>query len=102
DGSTRERLCDYDAEKLSLVLRSGPARGRFAIVAVDDGTSDADYDGIDVRGKVVLTRGAVQRVHDQAVLERGASGILSYGRRLLPPVRDAFDDPDALAYTSFW
>jgi hypothetical protein len=36
------------------------------------------------------------------VVERGAAGLLYDGRRLLPPVRDRFDDPDSLAYTSFW
>jgi hypothetical protein len=102
DGTARTVLCDYAAEKLSLVLRSVPARGRFAIVDVGDGTQASDYAGRDVRGRVVLTRGAVQRVHDLAVVERGAAGLLSHGRRMLPPVRDRFDDPDALAYTSFW
>ena len=102
DGSARERLCDYGAERLALILRSVPARGRFPLVAVGDGTREADYRGVDVHGKVVLTHGAVQRVHTLAVVERGAAGLLSYGRRLVPPVRDAFDDPDALAYTSYW
>lgn len=102
DGRAQVRLCDYGAEKLSLVLRSAPARGRFRLVALDDGSCDDDYRDCDVAGKVVLTQGAVQRVHELAVLERGASGILSYGRRLVPPVRDRFDDPDALSYTSFW
>jgi hypothetical protein len=102
DGSGRERLCEYAAEKLSLILRSAPARGRFPLVDVGEGTHPRDYEGRDVRGRVVLTRGAVQRTHELAVVERGAAGLLSYGRRLLPPVRDRFDDPDALAYTSFW
>src|SRR5262245_36744930 len=102
DGRARVRLCDYSAEKLSLVLRSGPARGRFPLVALEDGPSEHHYRGRDVAGKVVLTAGAVQRVHELAVLDRGAAGILSYGRRLVPPVRDRFDDPDALPYTSFW
>ncbi len=102
DRGARERLCDYDAEKLSLVLRSAPARGRFRIVALEDGSEDAHYHGNEVRGAVVLTRGAVHEVHRRAVVARGAAGILYDGRRLLPPVRDALDDPDALAYTSFW
>ena len=102
DGGASERLCDYEAEKLSLILRSAPARGRYPLTVVEDGTREADYRDRDVRGKVVLTRGAVQRVHELAVIGRGAAGILSYGRRLLPPVRDRHDDPDALAYTSFW
>jgi len=101
-GGGCERLCDYGAEKLSLILRSAPARGRFPLRVLEDGTEDAHYEGLDVRGHVVLTRGAVRRVHELAVVERGAAGILYDGRRLLPPVRDASHDPDSLAYTSFW
>jgi hypothetical protein len=101
-GATREPLCDYAAERLSLVLRSAPARGRFPLVAVDDGTDESHYGGVDVRGAIVLTRGAAHRAHRLAVVARGAAGVLCDGRRSLPPVRDAYDDPDALAYTSFW
>jgi aminopeptidase YwaD len=101
-GGARERLCDYDAEKLSLVLRSAPARGTYPIVAVTGGADDADYEGIDVRGAVVLTAAPVHRALDLAVHARGAAGLLTDGRRLVPPVRDAFTDVDALAYTSFW
>ena len=97
-----EPLADFAAAPLSLVQRSAPAAGRFPLVAVDGGTRAADYAGVDVRGRVVLTRGAVQRVHELAVVERGAAGLLAWGRRLLPPVRTEAMDRDALAYTSFW
>lgn len=102
DAGARETLCDYGRLKLSLILRSAPARGRFPVVAIEDGTEDEHYRGRDVRGRVVLTRGAAQRVHELAVIERGAAGILFDGRRLLPPVRGPLDDPDAVTYTSFW
>jgi hypothetical protein len=52
----REPVCDYEAEKLSLILRSSAARGRHPIVALETAPKTA-YDGRDVRGKVVLTRG---------------------------------------------
>jgi hypothetical protein len=102
ENGARRVLCDYDACHLSLVLRSTPARGSFRIVVLEDGTEDAHYNGVDVRGAVVLTRGAAYRVHTLAVIERGAAGILCDGRRLFPPVRAANDDPDQVAYTSFW
>ncbi len=102
EGGAGRVVCDYDTCRLSLVLRSAPARGRFPIVVLEDGTEDADYDGIDVRGAVVLTRGSAYRVHTLAVVERGAAGILCDGRRLFPPVRGADTDPDQVAYTSFW
>lgn len=102
DGDRRERLCDYAAEKLSLILRSRSGRGRHRVVVVEDGSEAAHYEGKDVRGAIVLTRGPVHRVHELAVVQRGAAGLLSDGRRFVPPVRDHFDDPDALNYTSFW
>ena len=102
DGGSREPLCDYGRLKLSLILRSDPARGRYPLAVLEDGTEDEHYRDLDVRGRMVLTRGAVHRVHQLAVVERGAAGILFDGRRLLPPVRGPLDDPDAVSYTSFW
>ncbi len=55
-----------------------------------------------MRGAVVLTSGAVQRVHALAVIERGAAGILTDTRRLLHDVRRESDERDALNYASFW
>ena len=101
-GERRETLCDYETQRLSLILRSTPARGRYPLIVLEDGTEDDHYRGIEVRGRVVLTSGDVHRVHRLAVVERGAAGLLSDGRRLVPPVRDRFDDPDAVPYTSFW
>jgi aminopeptidase YwaD len=98
----RQKLCDYADVKLSLVLRSDPARGRFPIVTVGDGIETEHYANVDVRGAVVFARGAVHRVHQLAVVERGAAGILTDGRRLFAPVRAADTDPDQIAYTSFW
>ncbi len=102
DASGSRVLCDAAAEALSVVQRSAPVRGRFPLVAVAGGGDPAHYQGVDVRGRVVLVRDAVHDAHRLAVLERGAAGLLSYGRRLLPQVRDRFEDPDQVAYTSFW
>ena len=102
DDGRVEPLCDFTAQPLSLIQRSAPASGRFPLVALADGTEDAHYDGIDVRGKVVLTAGAVQRVHRLAVVERGAAGLLADVRRLFPPIRAADTDAHAFNYTSFW
>lgn len=100
--SGRDAVADFAAEPLSIVQRSLSAAGRWPVVALADGTRAEDYDGLDVRGKVVLTDGAVMRVHQLAVLERGAAGLISDGRRLVPPARTRETDRDSLAYTSFW
>ncbi len=94
---TRERIADFASEPLSLVQRSAPARGTYPLVALADGTEREHYEGVDVRGRVVLTEGAVQRVHQLAVVERGAAGLLAYGRRLVPPtLRSARSSADGV------
>ena len=96
-----EPLCDFAAEPLSIVQRSAAMSGRFPIVSVGEGTEPAHYEGVDVRGCVVLASGNVHRVHALAHA-RGAAGLLTDFRRLLPGVRTENDDLDAIAYTSFW
>ena len=94
-----EPLADFARAPLSIVQRSSQARGRFPLVAL------AGLDALertDVRGKVVLSANPAQRLHERAVVERGASGLVAYGRRLMPPVRTEEHDRDSLAYTSFW
>ncbi|NOT34105.1 MAG: DUF4910 domain-containing protein [Candidatus Eisenbacteria bacterium] len=95
----REKWCDYEAQKLSLVLRSIAAQGRYPIV--DGDRDDAAAPG-SARGAVVLTESAVQTQHERYVQGQGAAGLLAFGRRLEPPVRTNDTDLDAVAYTSFW
>jgi hypothetical protein len=102
EGDRRERLCDYGREALSIVLRSTPARGRYRLVTVGSGTEAHDYEGREVVGCVVLASGDVHRVHELAVLQRRAAGILTDTRRLVLPVRGPGDERDAINYTSFW
>ncbi len=100
-----EPCADFEREPLSLVQRSIATAGRWPVVTLPgggDGSRPEHYDGVDVRGRVLLTDGAVARVHALAVRERGAAGLLSFGRRLVPPARTREHDRDSLAYTSFW
>jgi hypothetical protein len=94
-----EPVADFARAPLSIVQRSGSARGRWPLVALE---SLSALDQTDVRGKIVLTGAPVQRVHERAVVAGGAAGIASDGRRLMPPVRTAEHDRDSLTYTSFW
>jgi len=102
DGGERRTLCDYERVPLSLILRSTPARGTFEITWLEGADRPGAYAGAAVRGRIVLTDRDVHRVHELAVVEHGAAGLLSFGRRQVPPVRIDGTDPDALAYTSFW
>lgn len=47
------------------------------LVDVGKGTDPSDYEGKDVRGKIVLADGALPVVHKRACEERGAAGFLS-------------------------
>jgi hypothetical protein len=48
------------------------------LVDVGAGTAESDYEGKDVRGKIVLASGALARTMDEAVWKRGALGIVAF------------------------
>lgn len=96
------KLADFDELKLSLIQRSVPFEGEAEVVLLEDGLKEAEYEDLDLEGKVVLSRGDVQRVRQLAVEQHGAVGIIFDGMRATPPVREAVDLPDARQYTSFW
>jgi hypothetical protein len=95
-------LADYRACPISLIQRSTSFEGEAEVVLVEDGEEEAEYDGLDVAGKVVLTRGGLHRVWELAVEQRGAIGILFDGMRVVKPARPEGDLADARQYTSFW
>jgi len=101
EGEAR-KLADYREVPISLIQRSVPFDGEVEVVAVEKGERPEEYEGLDVAGKVVLTRGSVSRVHDLAVRRRGAVGILFDGMAESEPVRPAWALPDTIQYTSFW
>ena len=96
------KLADYREMKLSLIQRSIAFSGEVEVVVAEDGLLVTDYEGLDVSGKVVLTRGAVEPVRQLAVERFGAAGLLYDGMHSAPPVRESGDLPDARQYTSFW
>jgi hypothetical protein len=101
-GAPVETLCDFDAIATSLIQRSLPVEGEFDVVALPGkgGKDPADYAGLDVAGKVVLTSVAPSRVAELAIREHGAAGILFDG--MAAGGRTELDLPDARQYTSFW
>jgi aminopeptidase YwaD len=96
------KLADYRELKISLIQRSVSFDGEAEVVLLEDGLEEAEYDGLDLGGKIVLTKGDVSRVRELAVEKYGAVGILFDGMREAAPVRQAMDLPDARQYTSFW
>jgi hypothetical protein len=72
------RLGDWESVPLTLAQDSLSADVTTNLVDVGAGTSEADYEGTDVAGKLVLTSSQPGAIVDLAVGERGAAGIVSY------------------------
>ncbi len=92
-----ERIVGYPEIAMSLITYSNPGSARAELAWVGSGTSDADYEGKDVAGKIVLATGYGGEVHRNAVLKHGALAVVCY----LDDDR-AKEYPDILAYTGMW
>jgi len=73
-------LGSYEAEPVVLAEDSESADVTAALVDVGNGTSESDYSGKDVKGKIVLAAAQPGAVQDLAVGKFGAVGILSYAQ----------------------
>ena len=88
----KKLLARYSDVALSLMPYSNRSHAVGLVVDVGRGDRDQDYEGVDVRGKIVLANGNGENVHRRAVIERGALGIL-----VTPSGRpDRQDYPDLL------
>ncbi|MCP3103664.1 M28 family peptidase [Myxococcus sp. K15C18031901] len=77
-GPQRYRVTSHAELPMSLALGSGSFEGAaLELVDVGMGAVEADYAGLDVKGKVVLTRGHPSPVLLLAVAKRGAVGVVS-------------------------
>jgi len=72
------RLGDWASVPLSLAQDSLSGEVTASLVDIGAGTADADYEGKDVAGRLVLTSSQPGDVVDRAVGELGAAGIVSY------------------------
>ena len=78
---------------IALYSRSGEATAQ--LVDVGDGLSEADYEGRDVDGKIVLACGRLENVFRLAVFRYGAAGVLSCAPRWPGP---AFEFPNNMGW----
>lgn len=92
-----ERIVGYPEIAMSVITYSNAGDATAELVWVGRGTSDADYQGKDVRGKFVLATGYGGSVHRLAVLKYGAKAVVCY----LDDERAA-EYPDMLQYTGMW
>lgn len=73
------------------------------LVDVGKGTTDRDYAGKKVKGKLVLATGKAKKVHHEAVVTRGAAGVLTDSLAYeFHGVRESTDIPDAHSYQGIW
>ncbi|HET9839866.1 MAG TPA: DUF4910 domain-containing protein [Candidatus Angelobacter sp.] len=90
-------LCRYADVPMCVSTYSKGGEWSGELVDVGSGTSDANYQGIDVRGKVALASGYAANVVRQAVLKHGAVGVVIY-----PDAADRPDHPDMVRYNGIW
>ena len=73
----KAKVADYDEMRVALADYSQSADVVGQLIDVGAGASPFDYEGKEVRGKIVLAGGSVAAVHKLACDERGAAGVLS-------------------------
>jgi hypothetical protein len=94
--AAKETLLGSFAEvATSIADYSRPANVTAELVDVGSGEHAADYQGKDVKGKIVLAYGAPSSVMEQAVWKRGAAGILAWSSTRLNALAEA---PDQIAW----
>jgi hypothetical protein len=91
------RLCRYADVPMCVSTYSKGGEWSGDLVDLGRGTRDRDYEGKDVRGKVVLAYGYAGSVVRQAVLKRGAVGAVIY-----PAADDRSEHPDMVRYNGLW
>ena len=74
------RLASWDAMPITLAQDSESGEATAELVDVNNGTSESDYAGKDVRGKLVLAAAQPGAVAPLAVERFGAAGIVSYAQ----------------------
>jgi len=75
-----ERVTSWADHPISLAEDSVSGTADAPLVDVEAGTSDADYAGKDVRGKLVLVSAQPSEVAALAVTKYGAAGIISWAQ----------------------
>jgi aminopeptidase YwaD len=97
EGAAPVRLCRYSDIPMCVSTYSKGGEWSGELIDAGAGTSDADYAGKDVRGKVVLASGYARDVVRKAVLKYGAAGTVIY-----PEPNDRPDHPDMIRYNGLW
>lgn len=96
---TEIKMGSYAEYAVALATNSRTTHVTAELVDVGDGSSDKDYEGKDVAGKIVLASANPGAVMNQAVWKRGALGVVSYFYHTFPRISDMVERPDQVAWT---
>src|SRR2546422_935175 len=77
-GNPSVRIASWDAAPITLAEDSESADLTADIIDVGDGSSESDYAGKEVKGKIVLAGSQADAVQNVGVAKHGAAGIISY------------------------
>ena len=82
-----QKIASYTDLKAMLATGSYSADVRAELIWVGDG-EPKDFEGIEVKGKIVVTSGDAYSVHEIACLKKGAEGVVSFSspRPLFDPL----------------
>ncbi|NER14938.1 DUF4910 domain-containing protein [Leptobacterium flavescens] len=76
----KTKIADWESIPLVLAQDSESGEVTASLVDIGQGTSEADYKGKDLKGKLVLTSSQPQSVVPLAIEKYGAVGIISYAQ----------------------
>ena len=99
-GPGGEVLLSRETHRVDLAINSmstPPGGITLGLVDVGEGTSDAAYEGRDVKGAVALASGNLSQAWNFAVRARGAAGVISTA---VAPYTKPADTPDMLQWGS--
>lgn len=71
-----QRICSMDQVRLHLADNSRSTDVVAGLIDVGRGSEDSDYEGKEVKDKIVLAYGSIPQVMNQAVWKRGALGMV--------------------------
>jgi len=73
-----KKMADWSARPLTLAQDSDSVDVTADLVDIGSGTSESDYKGKKIKGKMVLTSSQPESVEALAIVKYGAVGVLSY------------------------
>lgn len=102
---TNFRLADFKANNIAVIQKSFPcdySNTPVDVVMLDKGSDESNYEGLDLKGKIIFVRDAFNPYMEWALKKRGAIGFITDFMREVPGVRNRYDLFDIKNYTSFW